>query len=132
LVDLLLDLVDGMLLAVDPQRQLRHAVALGRADGQALDVVAAPVEHHRHPDEGARLVLEQDGERVDHSVGTAWVRPSSYSSRSIGDAPAGIIGNTCSSESTWASITVVRPDASASSSAASSAGSVSTVKPAAP
>ncbi len=44
----------------------RDVLALGRADGEALDVVAAPREHARDPHQRTRLVLDEDGQRVDH------------------------------------------------------------------
>src|SRR5919197_2545398 len=48
LVDLLLDLLERMLLAVHAQRDARDVVPLGRADREALDVERAPREHARH------------------------------------------------------------------------------------
>ena len=58
LVHLLLDLLERVLLAVDAQRDPRDVVALGRADREALDVVAAAREHARDAHQRARLVLD--------------------------------------------------------------------------
>ena len=55
-------------VAVDAQRDARDVVPLGRADGEALDVVAAAREHARDPRQRTRLVLEQDGDGVHHAV----------------------------------------------------------------
>ena len=73
---------------------------LGRADRQALDVVAAPREQLAHADERARLVLDEDGQRVDHADTASAPSRSSYSSISTAAAPAGIIGKHCSCAST--------------------------------
>src|SRR5581483_4334870 len=105
LVHLLLDLIERVLRAVDAESDPRDVVALGRADGEALDVVAPPREHLRDPDEGARLVLDEDGERVNHD-GTRSRSP--YSIRSSAAAPAGIIGKHSSSGSTRTSTTAGR------------------------
>src|SRR5581483_3744206 len=113
----------------DAESDPRDVVALGRADGEALDVVAPPREHLRDPDEGARLVLDEDGERVNHD-GTRSRSP--YSIRSSAAAPAGIIGKHSSSGSTRTSTTAVRPQPSASSSAASRPSSEPAVSPSAP
>ena len=45
LVHLLLDLLERVLAAVDAHRDPRDVAPLGRPDGEALDVVAAPREH---------------------------------------------------------------------------------------
>ena len=55
-----------MVLAVDAQRDARDLVPLGRADGEALDVEAAPREHARDAHQRARLVLDEDRQRVLH------------------------------------------------------------------
>ena len=70
LVHLLLDLLERVLRAVDPHHDPRHVRALGRADGEALDVVAAPREHARDAHERTRLVLDQHRQGVDHGTGT--------------------------------------------------------------
>ena len=89
------------------RRTMRETfVALGRADGEALDVVAAPREHARDAHQRARLVLDEHGQRVDHGTGT---ERCSYSTRSSAAAPAGIIGKQCSAGSTRQSTTAVRP-----------------------
>src|SRR6478609_1370674 len=71
LVQLLLDLLEGMGLAVDTQRDSRHVVPLGLPDREALDVVAAPREHARDARQRSRLVLDEDGDRVLHTTGTS-------------------------------------------------------------
>src|SRR5260221_12545911 len=129
LVHLLLDLLERMRLAVDAQRDPRDVVALGLADGEALDVEAAAGKHAGDARERARLVLEEDGQRVLHATGTS---VSWYSTTSRAAAPAGIIGKQCSRGSTRASTTQVRPEATASASASSSSSGVSAVKPSAP
>ena len=68
LVHLLLDLLERVLRAVDAERDPRDVRALGRADGEALDVEAAPREHGRDPRERARLVLDEHGQRVAHGA----------------------------------------------------------------
>ena len=94
LVHLLLDLLERVLLAVDAQHDPRDVLALGRPDGEALDVVAAPREHARDAHQRTRLVLDEHRDGVDHGTGTAWCSP--YSTRSSAAAPAGIIGKQCS------------------------------------
>ena len=66
LVNLLLDLLQRVVLAVDAERDARDAVALGRPDGERVDVEPAPGEHRRDPGERARLVLEEHRDRVLH------------------------------------------------------------------
>src|SRR4029077_13532677 len=117
LVHLLLDLRERLPVAVDAGRDRRHVVPLRRADRQAFDVVPAPGEQLANAYEGARLVLDQDRQRVDHADTTSVSSRSSYSTMSSAGAPAGIIGKQCSSASTRASTTAVRPHASASTSA---------------
>src|SRR5207302_4877372 len=113
----------------DAKRDARDVVALRRPHREALDVVAPASEHLRDAHERPRLVLDEDGQRVDHE-GTRSRSP--YSIRSSAAAPAGIIGKHSSSGSTRASTTAVRPEASASSSAGSRSSSESTVSPSAP
>src|SRR5439155_1812653 len=110
----------------------RDVVPLGRPDREALDVVGAPRKQLADPDERARLVFHEHRERMDHAAGTSAGSGSSYSSMSMAAAPAGIIGKHCSAGSTRASTTVVRPDASACSSADSRSSSSATVKPTPP
>ena len=71
LVHLLLDLLERMLLAVDPQRDARDVLPLGGADGEAVDVEAAPGEHARDAHERTRLVLDQHRQRVSHAASLA-------------------------------------------------------------
>ena len=66
LVELLRHLVDRVLVAVDHDGDAREARVLAQADGQALDVEAAPGEEPGDPREHAGLVLDEDGERVLH------------------------------------------------------------------
>ena len=101
LVDLLLDLLERVMLGVDAQRDARDAGALGRPDGERVDVEAAAGEHRRDAGERAGLVLEEDRDRVLHDVASTG---SSYSTMSIAAAPAGIIGKHCSAGSTRQSI----------------------------
>src|SRR5581483_37318 len=141
LVHLLLDLLERVLLAVDPQRDAGDIVPLRRAHRERVDVVAAPREHADDAQERAGLVLEQRRDRVPH-LATPFPsapRPAAeaaaspeYSIRSSAAAPAGIIGKHCSRGSTRQSTTAVRPSDSASASAGSSSSSEDTVKPAAP
>src|SRR5579862_904807 len=134
LVHLLLYLLERARLAVDPDGDARHVVALGRADGQAVDVEPAAGEQAGDAHEHSGLVLDEDAQRVLHAVtsSTLSVAASSNSTRSSAAAPAGIIGKQCSRGSTRASTTAVRPQASASASAPSRSFSFSTVKPSAP
>src|SRR5689334_14383400 len=99
---------------------------LRRADGKAVDVEPTPREQARHAHERARPVLDEDGQRVLHVVTGS---SAGYSSTSSAAAPAGIIGKQCSRGSTRASITHVRPEASADCSALSNSSSFSAVKP---
>ena len=68
LVHLLLDLLERVMLAVDAQRDARDLVPLGRTDGEALDVEAAPREHARDAHERTRLVLDEDRQCVFHDA----------------------------------------------------------------
>src|ERR671936_295620 len=117
LVHLLLDLRERRVVAIDAQRDPRDLGLLGRTDGQALDVEATAREHVRDPGEHARLVLDEDGERVRHCT-TASCSPGN-STRSRAAAPAGIIGKQCSCGSTRQSTTDVRPQSIASASVSS-------------
>ena len=94
LVHLLLDLLERVLGAVDPQRQARDVGPLGRADGEALDVVAAAREHLRHARERPRLVLELDRDRVlaHPTIRSPAASSSGSSMMSTDAAPAGTIG----------------------------------------
>ena len=100
LVHLLLDLLERLPVAVDAERDRRHVVPLRRADGQAFDVVPAPGEQLADAYERARLVLDEDRQRVDHADTASVSSRSSYSTMSSAAAPAGIIGKQCSSAST--------------------------------
>ena len=106
LVDLLLDLLERVLGAVDAHGDARDAGALGRADGERVDVEPAAREHRRDPRERSGLVLDGDGDGAFHCDGTS---ASVYSSMSSAAAPAGIIGKHCSAGSTRTSITTGRP-----------------------
>src|SRR3990170_641337 len=129
LVHLLLDLLERVLLAVDPEGDPRHVVPLRRAHREALDVEAPAREHARDAHERAGLVLQEHRQCVPHA---STASRSVYSTRSSAAAPAGIIGKQCSRGSTRASTTAVRPHEIASSSALGSSSSLSTVKPTAP
>src|SRR5256885_3240620 len=62
LVHLLLDLLERVLAAVDAQGQPRDVRPFRRADGEALDVVAAPREELRNARQRAGAVLEPNGD----------------------------------------------------------------------
>ena len=64
LVQLLGDLVDRVRRAVDGQRDPRDRLVVGRADGERVDVEAAPREQAGDPGEDARLVLDQQRQDV--------------------------------------------------------------------
>src|SRR5436190_13530276 len=132
LVDLLLDLLEHVLLALDPQRDARHVVTLGRADSEALDVERTPCEHARDARQRAGRVLDEHRQRVLHAITCSSASSGENSTTSSAAAPAGIIGKQCSRGTTGASTTQVRPEAIASRSAVSSSSSVSAVKPSAP
>src|SRR5262249_26790701 len=127
LVDLLLDLLERVLLAVDAKGDAGHAGSLRRPDGQRVDVEPSAREHRRDARERARPVFDLHGQRVLHgSALIAWasVSPGSeYSTISSAAAPAGIIGKHCSACSTRQSTTAVRPEAIASCSAGPSSSS---------
>src|SRR5206468_2736784 len=125
-----LDLLERVLAAVDAERQPRDVGMLGRADGEAVDVVATAREELGDARQRARLVLEADADRVGaHALTTS---SSGDSITSTAAAPAGTIGKHFSSGSQRTSTTAVRPAANAPLSASSSWSSLSTVKPAQP
>src|SRR5580765_579780 len=130
LVHLLLDLLQRMLAAVDPQCQPRDVGPLGGTDREALDVVAATREELRDARERTGLVLEPHGDRMRRHAATT--SPPGASITSTAAAPAGIIGKHFSSASQRTSTTALRPAENAAVSAASSSSSDSTVKPAHP
>src|SRR3569833_1078995 len=130
LVHLLLDLLERRALAVDADRDPRDVVTLGRADRERVDVEAAPREQRRDAHQRARLVLDEDTQRVLHAFTSATA--SSNATTSSAAAPAGIIGKQCSRGSTRASITQTRPEARDCSSASRSSSSVSAVNPTPP
>ena len=64
-VELRLDLIDDHRRAGGDDGDARDVAAgIDLGDGEALDVVAAPGEQADHPGEDARLVVDQDRERV--------------------------------------------------------------------
>ena len=67
-VHLLLDLLERLSIAIDTERDPRNVGALGRADGEALDVEAAPHEQTRDAHQNARLVLNVNRKRVAHGL----------------------------------------------------------------
>ncbi len=117
LVQLLDDLIDRGLRAVDADRDARAILALGGPDRQALDVEAAPREEPRDARQHAGLVLDEHGQRVvraecalaGHQTPSSTQRLSSsthsWSMMSSEPPPAGIIGYTFSSWSTRKSMT---------------------------
>ena len=64
LVQLLGDLVDRVQRTVERQRDPRQVLVVGRADGQRVDVEAAPREQAGDPGQDAGLVLDEDREDV--------------------------------------------------------------------
>src|SRR5215211_2501381 len=64
LIELLGDLLEGPLGAVDHDRHAAAARVLGGADGQAVDVEAAPAEQPRDAGQDPGLVLDQDRDGV--------------------------------------------------------------------
>src|SRR4029079_6049711 len=129
----LLDLLEGVLRAVDADRDARDAGPLGGGDREGLAVEGAAPEPCRDPTQAARTVLDDDGQRVLHSaLASTVVSAPGYSSMSSAAAPAGIIGKTCSAGAPRQSTRVVRPSASASSSAVSSSPSSVTTMPTPP
>src|SRR3954451_2878903 len=64
LVQLLGDLVDRVQRTVEGQRDARDVVVVGRADREGVDVEAAPREQAGDPRQDARLVLDEDRQRV--------------------------------------------------------------------
>ena len=64
LVELLGDLLERGLVDVDHDGHPRDLGVLGRADGEAVDVVAAAREQARDAGQDAGLVLDQDGQGV--------------------------------------------------------------------
>src|SRR5215207_3264107 len=114
LVELLGDLLQGPLGAVDHDRHAAAARVLGGPDGQAVDVEAAPAEQPGDAGQDARLVLDQHRDRVGaHQVRTSRRVAAACSSgensgprmiSSLG-RPAGTIGKTPSWVSTRKSTT---------------------------
>ena len=66
LVDLLLDLLERVLLAVHAQGDARDAGPFRRADREGVDVEAAPREHRRDPRQRTGLVLDHDAQGALH------------------------------------------------------------------
>src|SRR3954451_21248320 len=64
LVQLLGDLVDRVQRAVERQRDARDRLVVGRPDREGLDVETAPREQPRDARQDARLVLDEDRQRV--------------------------------------------------------------------
>ena len=67
LVELLGDLLDGLVVAVGDQGDARDLGIQGGRDVQTVDVVAAAAEHADHARQHAELVAHQDGDGVTHS-----------------------------------------------------------------
>src|SRR5450759_3138962 len=116
LVQLLGDLVHGVLVAVDDDGDAREPGVLAEAHRQALDVEAAAREQPGDPREHAGLVLDEDGEGVLHDFLPSLPWPPIISVISL---PAGTMGYTFSSGEVLKSITAGRPQAMASRSAGS-------------
>ncbi len=66
LVELLADLIEHVVVAVDDEGHARQVGVLGLADGEAVDVEAARGEHAGDVRENAGLVLHQGGKHVPH------------------------------------------------------------------
>src|SRR5215207_4897353 len=114
LIELLGDLLEGTLGAVDHDRHAAAARVLGRSHGQAVDVEAAPAEHPRDAGQDPRLVLDQHRDRVGAHEDRTSLRVAAACSSgensgprmisSLG-RPAGTIGKTPSWVSTRKSTT---------------------------
>src|SRR5579863_8466792 len=109
LVQLLGHLLERVLLAVDHDSDAGELLVLGRPDRQRLDVEAAAGEQAGDPDQDARLVLDEHGQRVGHSS-----RPPQSGARpranlmSLLDVPAATMGQTMASLCTMKSSTTGR------------------------
>ena len=96
LVELLADLLEDGVVAVDDEGHAREVVVLGLADGEAVDVEPAGGEHAGDVGQDAGLVLHQGGEHVPHrrgpfgAGGRELVAGESYGPRPAGrlNAPA--------------------------------------------
>src|SRR5439155_16502142 len=64
LVQLLGDLLERVLLAIHHDGDAGDLLVLGGPDGEGIDVEAPPREQPRDPDQDARLVLHEHGQRV--------------------------------------------------------------------
>src|SRR5215472_13033887 len=108
LIELLGDLLQGVLVAVHHDRHAGDFLVLGRPDREGVDVEAPAGEQARDPDEDARLVLHENGEGVRRhssvppSQSGAMSRANLMSSLPV---PAATIGHTMASLWTTKSIT---------------------------
>src|SRR5215469_2857403 len=108
LIELLGDLLQGVLVAVHHDRHAGDFLVLGRPDREGVDVEAPAGEQARDPDEDARLVLHENGQRVRRhssappSQSGAMSRANLMSSLLV---PAATIGHTMASLWTTKSIT---------------------------
>src|SRR6185503_9148851 len=101
------------LIGLNHDAHARDAVLVGMPDRQRLDVETTPPEERRHPVEHPRLVFHVGHKCVRHAAsGYHWISVGVTASTGLGrriiacrSAPAGTIGNTVSSCSTWNSIT---------------------------
>ncbi len=67
LVELLADLLQREIVAVDDEGHARQVGVLGLADREAVDVEAARGEHSRDMGQDAGLILHQRGQNVSHA-----------------------------------------------------------------
>src|SRR5664280_2735302 len=132
LVELLGDLVDGVLGAVDHDRHAREVRVFALADGEALDVEAPAGEQAGHPGQHAGFVLDEHRQGVLHGFAPFVLRDALPPISSVIDWPAGTIGNTFSSGEILKSITVGRPLSMAARSASPTCSGSVTRRPLAP
>src|SRR5439155_2890432 len=128
-LDEAVELLDHLLhvLRVDDEGHPAHAAHFALANGEAVDVVAAPPEEAHGAVEHARSVLHQGDERVLHHALTC--SPTSISPMLF---PCGTIGKTFASRSTRKSITTDPSCSQALRTAGSTSSTRSTVMPRSP
>src|SRR5271166_7125675 len=110
LVQLLGDLLERMLFAVDSDRDPGDLLVLGGPDREGIDVEVAAREQPRDPDQDARLVLHKHGQRMaGHSVEPpqSGARPRA-NLMSLLLVPAATMGQTMASLCTMKSTTTGR------------------------
>src|SRR5262249_54861092 len=101
---------ERVLLAVDHNGDAGDLLVLGGPDGEGVDVEAPPCEQPRDPDQDARLVLHEHGQRV---AGHSGLPPQSGGMpranwMSLLLVPAATMGQTMASRCTMKSTTTGR------------------------